>query len=75
VRKNTPKFGYVILDVIPQLLEDYNKDKGWHKTLFDSYYKMIDGLNLHIEVITFENLLRMSRKRHNPFFSKLFGVK
>ncbi|MDR1881427.1 MAG: hypothetical protein LBR26_01420 [Prevotella sp.] len=45
VRKNTPKFGYVILDVIPQLLEDYNKDRGWHKTPFDSYYKMIDGLN------------------------------
>lgn len=39
VRKNAPKFGYVILDVIPQLLEDYNKDKGWHKTPFDSYYK------------------------------------
>ena len=75
VRKNTPKFGYVVLDVIPQLLEDYNKDKGWHKTPFDSYYKMIDGLNLHIEVTTFENLLRMSRKRHNPFFSKLFGEK
>lgn len=75
LRENTPKFGYVILDIVPPLLEKYNKDRGWHKTPFDSYYKMIDGLNLHIEVTTFENLLRMSRKRHNPFFSKLFGEK
>jgi hypothetical protein len=73
IKKHTPKFGYVILDVVPPLLEDYNKDKGWHRTPFDSFYKMIDGLNLHIEVTTFENLLRMSRKRHNPFFRKLFG--
>lgn len=73
VKKTTPKFGYVILDVIPTPLEDYNLGKGWKKTPFDTYYKLYGDLNLHIEVITFDNLLRMARKRHNPFFDKLFG--
>lgn len=73
VRKTTPKFGYVVMDVIPPQLETYNIDKGWKKTPFDSFYKLYGDLNLHIEVLTFDNLLRMARKRHNPFFDKLFG--
>lgn len=73
VKKTTPKFGYVIMDVIPTPLEEYNIGKGWKKTPFDTYYKLYGDLNLHIEVVTFDNLLRMARKRHNPFFDKLFG--
>jgi hypothetical protein len=75
VDKTTPKFGYIILDVIPPLLEDYNIGKGWRKTPFGSFYKMQDGINLHIEVLTFAKLLEFTRKRHNPFFDKLFVVK
>lgn len=73
IQKTTPKFGYVILDIIPKQLESYNVDRGWKRTPFNSYYKLYGDLNLHIEVITFDNLLRMARKRHNPFFDKLFG--
>lgn len=72
VDKATPKFGYIIMDVIPKSLADYNEGKGWHKTPFNSYYKMIDGLNLHIEVLTFRQLIKNASERHNPFFNKLF---
>ena len=60
-------------DVIPPQLETYNLNQGWHKTPFNSYYKIIGELNMHIEVITFRNLLINAEKRHNPFFDKLFG--
>lgn len=73
IKQTTPKFGYVIVDVIPPQLETYNLNKGWHKTPFNSYYKIIGELNMHIEVITFRNLLINAEKRHNPFFDKLFG--
>jgi hypothetical protein len=75
VEKTTPKFGYVIMDVIPTPLEEYNKNKGWQKTPFGSYYKMWAETNLYIEVLTFTKLIEFARKRHSPFFDKLFAVK
>ncbi|GAB4030918.1 hypothetical protein [Spirosoma jeollabukense] len=73
VKNDTPKFGYIIVDVIPTLLEDYNKSKGWKKTPFGSFYKMNADLNLHYEVMTFDKLLEYAKGRHMPFFNKLFG--
>jgi hypothetical protein len=52
VHKDTPKFGYVIVDVIPPRLRDYNLDKGFKQTPFNILYKIDPELNLHIEVIT-----------------------
>lgn len=75
VNKTTPKFGYVILDVIPSELEEFNIGKGWGKTPFGSFYKMLANINLHIEVLTFSNLIKFAKERHNPFFDKLFAVK
>ena len=72
VDKTTPKFGYIILDFVPNPLEEYNKGKGWQKTPFGSFYKMWGELNLHIEVLTFRKLIEFANKRHNPFFDKLF---
>ena len=74
VDTTTPKFGYVILDVIPSALEEYNIGKGWGKTPFGSFYKMWANLNLHIEVLTFSKLIEFARKKHHPFFDKLFAV-
>lgn len=72
IHKTTPKFGFVILDVIPPLLAEFNKDKGWEQTPFGTFYKIEPGINLHIEVMTFRKLLDFSINRHNPFFDKLF---
>ncbi len=73
VKNETPKFGYIIVDVIPPLLETYNKGKGWKKTPFGSFYKMNTDLNLHYEVMTFDKLLDYAKGRHMPFFNKLFS--
>ncbi len=72
LRKDTPKFGYIIVDVIPPLLEEYNKTKGFRNTPFGTLYKIIPELNQHIEVITFNQLIRAVETRHAPFFDKLF---
>ena len=73
VKNETPKFGFVILDVMPPLLEQYNIDKGWAKTPFGTFYKIYSGKNMHIEVMTFAKLLEYAKSRHVPFFDKLFG--
>lgn len=72
VQKTTPKYGFVIMDVIPNQLAEYNLDKEWKKTPFGSFFKIEPALNLHIEVMTFRKLLDFSKERHNPFFDKLF---
>lgn len=73
LRETTPKFGYIILDMIPDMLARYNKNKGWSLTPFGTYFKIIANLNLHLEVMTFRQLLDSSKNRHNPFFDKLFN--
>ena len=72
IHKTTPKYGFVIMDVIPHQLSEYNMDRGWQKTPFGSYFKIEPAINLHIEVMTFRKLLDFSKERHNPFFDKLF---
>ena len=73
MKKETPKFGFIILDIMPPLLENFNMDKGWKKTPFGTYYKMEAPKNMHLEVMTFSKLLEYARSRHMPFFDKLFG--
>lgn len=73
VKASTPKHGFVIVDVIPPQLEEYNRTKGWKKTPFGTFYKINGDNNLHIEVITFQQLIVAVEKRHAPFFDKLFG--
>jgi len=72
VRPTTPKFGYVILSHIPEALENYNLEHGWHRTPFGSFYKTTPESNMHIEAMTFDNLIKAARLRHNPFFDRLF---
>lgn len=74
VRKETPKFGFVIVDVIPERLEAYNEGKGYRRTPFGTFYKIYPELNLHIEVLRFYQLIDAVEKRHTPFFDKLFAV-
>jgi hypothetical protein len=73
IEKHTPKFGYVIVDVIPKELREYNTDKGFKPTPYGTLYKIEPELNLHIEVITFRQLIDSAALRHKPFFDRLFG--
>lgn len=73
ITRDTPKFGYVIMDKMPQPLIDYNESNGWRRSPFGSYYKIIGEQNLHIEAITYQNLLRNATERNNPFFNQLFA--
>ena len=73
VKQTTPKFGYIVVDVIPKSLEEYNLRKGWKKTPFGSFFKITEGENLHLEVLTFRKLLDFAEQRHSPFFNKLFS--
>lgn len=73
LKKETPKFGFIIIDVLPPLLEQFNIDKGWQKTPFGTFYKMESNKNMHLEVMTFGKLLEYAKSRHMPFFDKLFG--
>ena len=68
-----PNFGFIIVDVLPTNLKQFNEDKGWEKTPFGTYFKIIPKLNLNLEVMTFRKLLEVSRERHNAFFNKLFN--
>ncbi len=73
IQKETPKFGYVVVDVIPPRLKEYNLGKGYKQTPFGTLYKIEPEINLHIEVITFHQLIEAVEKRHAPFFDKLFN--
>lgn len=75
VDSNTPKYGYVIMDVIPSELEKYNLDHGWKKTPFGSYFRILPEINLHLETLTYQKLLSNVEKRMNPFFDHLFTAK
>lgn len=75
VTADTPKFGYVVMDEMPDNLIDFNIHKGWRKTPYKSYYKINPDLNMHIEAITFQDLLRNANARNNPFFDHLFTSK
>jgi hypothetical protein len=72
VRQTTPKFGYIILSEIPEDLENYNKEKGWQRTAFGTFYKINGASNLHLEAMTFNTLIDAAILRHNPFFDRLF---
>jgi hypothetical protein len=75
LKKETPKFGFVIIDFLPPKLEEFNKDKGWSKTPFGTFYKMYPEKNMYIEVMTFTKLIEYAKNRHMPFFDKLFAPK
>jgi len=71
ITTDTPNFGYIIMDE-PDNLIDFNKHKGWRRTPFGSYYKINGDLNLHIEAITFQNLLVNVKKDTIFSFDHLF---
>lgn len=41
VKEDTPKFGYIIMDIIPKDLESYNLKHGWRRTPLGHIIKYI----------------------------------
>lgn len=73
IEKRTPKFGYVVCEVDSEL-KQYNKDwNDFKETPFGHLYKINPELNLHIEVMTYEQMLQFATSRHEAFF-KALGV-
>lgn len=71
IEDNTPKFGYVICELNKDIIEYNTKWNGFKKTAHGHLYKINPELNLHIEVMTYEQMLDFSEKRHHAFFKAL----
>lgn len=67
----TPKFGYIICDIDKSMAEYNKKFNNFRKTPNGTYYKINEQLNLHIEVMTYQEMISMSEKRHFAFFQEL----
>ncbi|WP_428231102.1 hypothetical protein [Flavobacterium sp.] len=71
IEDNTPKFGYIICELNRDNIEHNCKWNGFKKTAHGHLYKINSDLNLHIEVMTYEQMLDFSEKRHHTFFRAL----
>lgn len=71
IEDNTPKFGYVICELNKDMIEYNTKWNGFKKTAHGHLYKINPDLNLHIEIMTYEQMLDFSEKRHHTFFRAL----
>ncbi len=71
IEDNTPKFGYIICELNKDLIDRNVKWNGFKKSAFGHLYKINPELNMHIEVMTYEQMLDFAEKRHNTFFKAL----
>ena len=71
IEDNTPKFGYVICELNKDNIEHNIKWNGFKKSAHGHLYKINPELNLHIEVMSYEQMLDFSEKRHEAFFKAL----
>jgi hypothetical protein len=71
LEKTTPKFAFIICDMHKDLME-YNVDfNQFRKTPFKTLYKLNEAINLHVEAMSYQQLVEMSEKRHLAFFREL----
>lgn len=71
LQDSTPKFGFIICDLDKGLVEYNTKFNEFRKTPHGTLYKIISPLNLHIEAMTYQQMLTMTEKRHQAFFKEL----
>jgi hypothetical protein len=71
MEKTTPKFGYVICDLHKDLVEHNTTFNNFKLTPYKTLYKLNDVINLHIEVMSYQQLIEMSEKKHYAFFKEL----
>jgi len=71
IEDDTPKYGYIICELNKDIIAHNTKWNGFKKTAHGHLYKINPDLNLHIEVMTYEQMLEFSEKRHHTFFRAL----
>jgi hypothetical protein len=71
IEDNTPKFGYIICELNKDNIEHNIKWNGFKKSAHGHLYKINPELNLHVEVMSYEQMLDFSEKRHEAFFKAL----
>lgn len=72
VAGNTPFYGYVVCDVTPKVKDWLEREKNF-KPMPDrlGWFTWIDNINLYIEVISWDKVLRDAKMRNQIFFKKL----
>jgi len=71
IEDDTPKFGYVVCELNKDIINYNIRWNGFKKSAFGHLYKINPDLNLHIEAMTYEQMLEFSEKRHEAFFKTL----
>ena len=69
---NTPFYGYVVCDVTPKVKNWIEREKNF-KPMPDrlGWFSWLDNINLYIEVISWDKVLRDAKMRNQIFFKKL----
>jgi len=72
VSDNTPFYGYVVCDLTPKV-RDWLEDEKDFKPMPDriGYFSWHDKLNLYMEVLSWDKVLRDANMRNKIFFHKL----
>jgi hypothetical protein len=71
LRKNTPIYAYIICDLTKKF-KSYADELGYRKLPSgDGYFFYNDNFNMHIEIMSFDKVLKDSRARNRILFEKL----
>ena len=72
VESNTPFYGYVVCDLTSKVEEWLQREKNF-KVMPDrlGWFQWIENINLYIEVLSWDKVLRDARLRNSVFFHKL----
>lgn len=72
IAENTPFYGYVVCDVTPKVKNWIEREKNF-KPMPDrlGWFSWLDNINLYIEVISWDKVLRDAKMRNQIFFKKL----
>ena len=72
VAENTPFFGFVVCDLTPKVRDWLEREKDF-KPMPDrmGYFLWMGNINLHVEVMSWDKVLRDAKMRNEIFFQKL----
>jgi len=72
VAENTPFYGYVVCDLTPKVEAWLEREKDF-KPMPDrlGWFQWMGNINLYIEVISWDKVLKDAKMRNQIFFQKL----